>query len=107
MNCWSPRIRGLHSPSLRIKLSQVVSALFLRGLAGSNPGGSSLYRIVTDSPTGMNFSGNSWTEVEMRLKRHIYPEELMNPDLLSRIVLIGGILVGVVYLFLSVLRALH
>jgi hypothetical protein len=42
----------------------------------------------------------------MRHKHHIHPEELMNPDLSSRIVLIGSVLVGVVFLFLSVLRAL-
>jgi hypothetical protein len=43
----------------------------------------------------------------MRHQHHIHPEELMNPDLQSRIVLMGSVLVGVVGLFLNLLRVLH
>ena len=42
----------------------------------------------------------------MRRQRHIYPEELMNPDLLSEILIIGSVLLVVVLVLLTMLQAL-
>ena len=41
----------------------------------------------------------------MRRARYIHPEGLMNPDLLSEILLIGSILLGVALSLLVVLHA--
>ena len=40
----------------------------------------------------------------MRHQRHIHPEELMNPDLLSEILLIGSILLVVAFFLLILMH---
>lgn len=42
----------------------------------------------------------------MRRERHIHPEEIMSPDLLSEVVLTGAVVVVVVSLLFTLLRAL-
>lgn len=42
----------------------------------------------------------------MRRDRHIHPEEIMRPDLLSEVVLAGAVVVVVVSLLFTLLRAL-
>jgi hypothetical protein len=51
-------------------------------------------------------SGLSLGETAMRRERHIHPEEIIKPDLLSEIVLAGAVLVVLVSVLFTLLQAL-